>query len=83
MKLQALSEDNFFRGETSGSGEIKYFFEFNHRDMKSDNIMLSYGKHKEFRLPDIIKDAFEVEYLGETGEGGLKRDFYRMVCKSS
>ncbi len=32
-------------------------------------------------LPDIIKDAFEVEYLGETGEGGLKRDFYRMVKK--
>ena len=32
-------------------------------------------------LPDIIKDAFKCEYLGETGEGGLKRDFYRMVKK--
>ena len=34
-------------------------------------------------LPTIIADAFDCEYLGETGEGGLKRDFYRMVCKSS
>jgi len=32
-------------------------------------------------IPDIIKDAFEVEYLGETGEGGLRRDFYRLTHK--
>lgn len=34
-------------------------------------------------LPSIIKDAFDCEYLGETGEGNLKRDFYRLTCKSS
>lgn len=32
-------------------------------------------------LPDIIRDAFKVEYLGETGEGNLRRELYRMVCK--
>lgn len=36
-----------------------------------------------WNLPDIIKDAFDCEYLGETGENNLKRDFYRMTCKSS
>lgn len=34
-------------------------------------------------LPGIIRDAFDCEYLGETGENNLKRDFYRMTCKSS
>lgn len=33
-------------------------------------------------IPDIIKDAFKVEYLGETGEGGyFTRDFYRLTHK--
>lgn len=36
-----------------------------------------------WNLPDIIKDAFDCEYLGETGENNLKRDFYRMTCQSS
>ncbi len=34
-----------------------------------------------WNLPSIIRDAFDCEYLGETGEGNLKRDFYRMVKK--
>lgn len=32
-------------------------------------------------VPIIIKDYFDCEYLGETGEGKLKRDMYRMTKK--
>lgn len=38
------------------------------------------GTFNNWNIPNIIKDAFKVEYLGETGEGGLRRDFYRL-CK--
>lgn len=35
-----------------------------------------------WNIPEIIKDAFKVEYLGETGEGGyFTRDFYRLTHK--
>jgi SAM-dependent methyltransferase len=30
-------------------------------------------------VPQIIKDNFNLEYLGETGEGNLKRDFYKLT----
>lgn len=30
-------------------------------------------------MPKLIRDNFKCEYLGETGEGNLKRDFYRLV----
>lgn len=30
-------------------------------------------------MPKLIKDNFKCEYLGETGEGVLKRDFYRLT----
>ena len=30
-------------------------------------------------MPKVIRDNFKCEYLGETGEGVLKRDFYRLV----
>lgn len=30
-------------------------------------------------MPKLIKEAFKCEYLGETGEGELKRDLYRLV----
>lgn len=36
-----------------------------------------------WNLPQIIRDAFNVEYLGETGEGGyFTRDFYRLTHKN-
>jgi len=34
-----------------------------------------------WNLPTIIRDAFNCEYLGETGEGSFKRDFYKLTKK--
>lgn len=35
-----------------------------------------------WNIPDIIKEAFNIEYLGETGEGGyFTRDMYRLTKK--
>jgi len=31
-------------------------------------------------MPQLIKDNFKCEYLGETGEGSLKRDLYRLTA---
>lgn len=36
------------------------------------------GTFDNWDMPKIIRDNFNVEYLGETGEGNLKRDFYRL-----
>lgn len=32
-----------------------------------------------WNMPKVIKDYFKCEYLGETGENSLKRDFYRLT----
>lgn len=37
------------------------------------------GTFPNWDLPSIIREAFNCEYLGETGEGNLKRDFYRLT----
>jgi len=39
------------------------------------------GTFDNWDMPKIIRDNFKVEYLGETGEGNLKRDFYRLTHK--
>ena len=36
------------------------------------------GTFDNWDMPKIIRDNFKVEYLGETGEGNLRRDFYRL-----
>lgn len=36
------------------------------------------GFFPNWDMPRLIKDSFKCEYLGETGEGNLKRDFYRL-----
>lgn len=37
------------------------------------------GTFPNWNIPEQVKNAFKkVEYLGETGEGGLRRDFYRL-----
>lgn len=36
------------------------------------------GTFPNWNIPGIIKDNFKCEYLGETGEGNLRRDFYRL-----
>jgi SAM-dependent methyltransferase len=37
------------------------------------------GTFNNWDMPQIIKEAFNCEYLGETGEGNLKRDLYRLT----
>lgn len=37
------------------------------------------GTFGNWDMPKVIKEAFNCEYLGETGEGVLKRDFYRLT----
>ena len=36
------------------------------------------GTFDNWNMPKIIRDNFNVEYLGETGEGNLHRDLYRL-----
>lgn len=37
------------------------------------------GTFPNWNIPKVIKEYFNCEYLGETGEGSLKRDFYRLT----
>jgi SAM-dependent methyltransferase len=37
------------------------------------------GTFPNWNMPTVIREYFKCEYLGETGEGGLKRDFYRLT----
>lgn len=42
------------------------------------------GSFSNWGIPDIIKEAFDTEYLGEThGEGSYKREFYRLTHKQN
>jgi SAM-dependent methyltransferase len=63
-----------------------------HDDIRNDKVLLenlkkyevvyfeTHLKHtfQNWDLPQIIKDNFNLEYLGETGEGVLRRDLYRL-----
>ena len=37
------------------------------------------GTFPNWDMPKVIKDYFKCEYLGETGENNLRRDFYRLT----
>jgi len=37
------------------------------------------GTFDNWDMPQELKDGFNCEYLGETGEGNLRRDFYRLT----
>jgi SAM-dependent methyltransferase len=64
-----------------------------HADMRSEEVLLGNlkkydvvyfethlkGTFDNWDMPQVIKDAFKLEYLGETGEGNLRRDFYRLT----
>lgn len=57
-KIGLINEqEHIGRVQTLGKYNKPLSDDWNDVLLKLDNIMLSYGKHKEFRLPDIIKET--------------------------
>jgi hypothetical protein len=57
-KIGLINEQTHIgRVQTLGKHNKALSDDWNDVLLKLDNIMLSYGKHKEFRLPDIIKET--------------------------